>query len=125
MSCTCTPSGEVLAAHLAALGARMDALIASHHAVHAVAEANIERRLTDMNELREQIGTERGLYMTRTEIDSRINAATAEYHALAQRNLDRIARLELAASNLTGRLWAAGVAVTFVMAVVGMAIRYL
>lgn len=58
-------------------------------------------RLESMNEFRKQIDEERALYVKRDRLD-----------ALESNLAERIKVLETSAANMTGRLWAAGVALT-------------
>ena len=63
----------------------------------------MEYRLSQMNELREQINNERGIFLNR-ELFDRLHA----------QNNDRIMGLEQLKSNLEGRIWAIGGIVTVI-----------
>lgn len=72
---------------------------------------DLERRLSDMNRFREQILEERGLFVTTKEYD-------VQYEGLRL----RIEQLELAKSNMDGRLWVLGTVFTVVNAVISGAL---
>ncbi len=59
-----------------------------------IAKSNIELRLNAMNELREQINSERGKYLSRDVYD-RINDVTDK----------RLQALELFSANIQGKIW--------------------
>lgn len=126
------PLREYLEARLDGLGALMAAQVAGHLALHtseaeAVALARGVQAHKDErnNNWRSQLESERGLYMTRDAVESRIAVATTDYHALATANATRISLLEQGQANLTGRLWMAGAALTLVITMVGLGIRFL
>ncbi len=84
----------------------------AHQHVHemeqaAITEAKriIDVRLGDMNELRDQIDSERGRYVTRELYD--------EQHAVLRDQFDiRLKLLETAKSNMDGRLWMMGAGIS-------------
>ena len=90
-----------------------------HHAdekARDLAATDINRRLEGMNELRAQITSERGLYLSRELFDRE--------HAQLRESLDtRLKVLETSRSNLDGRMWAIGAAITFVVSLVVVAIN--
>jgi len=116
---------ELLESRFMQLEQRIEESQRTHSAVHAVAELNINRRLDEMNELRDQITEERGRYITRDQLDSRLGQTIAEYHALAERNAARLSILESQVSNLQGRLWAFGAAVTVLIAGAALLVKFL
>ncbi len=69
----------------------------------SLARQDVDRRLEAMNELRDQITSERGEYLTRTNYDVRHETL-----------IDRISILERARANLEGRMWVLGAVVIIV-----------
>ena len=82
-----------------------------------LAFTEINRRLDDMNELRNQIGTERGLYLTRELYDR-------EHKSLAESMDARLKILETNKSNLEGRMWAIGAIISVVVVGLQFAMHY-
>ncbi len=76
------------------------------------ARANIDRRLEGMNELRAQISSERGEYLTRTEYEAKHEALIARINALEQ-----------ARSNVEGRMWALGGIVVVIQVALAFAVK--
>ena len=76
-----------------------------------VASDNIDRRLDEMNELRAQINTERGAYLTRLE-----------YDAKHEQLVTRVQAMETTLAGLTGRITIlaalAGIMVSVIVSVV-------
>lgn len=80
------------------------------------AREQIDQKLEGMNELRMQITSERGLYVTREMFDRE--------HASLRETMDtRLKFLEGSANNLQGRLWAIGAAISFIVALTTIAIN--
>jgi len=73
-----------------------------------VARESIDRRLTEMNELRSQINSERGEFMTRAMFDAKFEALAAKIEVAADTLDARLNSLENARSNFEGRIWAVG-----------------
>jgi len=83
-----------------------------------IASKEIDRRLEGMNELRQQISTERGQYVLRSYYD--------EAHAQLRDTVDtRIKLLENFASNVQGRIWAIGAAVSAIVVAINLLLHYL
>jgi hypothetical protein len=83
----------------------------------ALAKAEIDRRLEGMNELRAQITDERGRYVLRDMYD--------EQHAQLRDNVDaRLKALENIKSNMEGRLWAIGAAISTAVVILNVALYY-
>ena len=78
----------------------------------------INIRLEGMNELRRQIDSERGVYISREVHDQQINA-------LREATDTRLKSLENAKSNLEGRLWMIGIAIGAVVTLVQLALYWL
>jgi chromosome segregation ATPase len=100
----------------------------------AKAEQSVNVRLEGMNELRAQINSERGSYLSRAEYDAKHEALAHAVDALersmiakidnAERTLaSRIASLENAQANMAGRLWAVGVGLTIMVVVINVALK--
>ncbi len=96
---------------------------AAHLEVHsmldralAMARDDVNRRLDGMNELRQQIASERGFYLSRELFDR-------EHSALRDAMDMRLKVLENRGSNLDGRLWAVGAVISFVVSAVVIAIN--
>lgn len=102
---------------------RLDEALRTHYETHKVAEANVNRRLNDMNELRDQITGERGLYVTGAVLDARIAQVTAEYRNFAESNATRINLIEKQVANWQGRLIATGAIIGFLVAVAAIVIK--
>lgn len=62
-----------------------------------IAKEEVDRRLEDMNQMREQIDRERGTFVTSSVYESKHEAVVA-----------RVNLLENARANIDGRVWAAG-----------------
>lgn len=54
--------------------ARMEERLISSEKALSVAKLDVDRRLAEMNEMRDQINTERGSYMSRTEFYAKYDA---------------------------------------------------
>jgi hypothetical protein len=81
-----------------------------------IAGADINRRLEGMNELRTQINSERGLYLSREVFDRE--------HAQLSREMDtRLKALETKGSNLDGRMWTVGTIMTIIITFTVLAIN--
>ena len=88
------------------------------------AAGNLEHRLEAMNELRDQINRERGLYLT-----SDVFHAETKAHAAADDrvhgNVDlRLRMIETTMANYAGRFWAVGILATLASLAVNLAIRF-
>ena len=105
----------------------------SHLREHAIVaemikktETQLNSRLEDMNSLRTQITSERGMYITRDAVDERMAAVNSKIderggsagtaiQSVQTQLAQRIEAMERANANLQGRLWALGVGLTIVM----------
>ena len=97
-----------------------DAHIAVHRAESEslrIAREDINRRLNEMNELRDQITKERAEFMRRDMFDR-------EHTALRDGTDGRLKILEQAKSNLDGRVWAIGAGITILTVLLQFAMRY-
>jgi hypothetical protein len=77
-----------------------------------LAMVRLNERLGEMNELREQITRERGIYLTRERYD-------AEHQLLAQ----RVSALELQNSKWSGSIWMLGAAISALVIIVNVALK--
>lgn len=85
-------------------------------AIRTAREA-IDRRLDEMNELRSQINSERGNYVQRDFYD--------EKHNSLKDTLDtRLKVLETAWSNMQGRIWMMGAAISAVVVAINLILRW-
>jgi hypothetical protein len=73
----------------------------------ALVSVDLDRRLDDMDRFRKQILDERGLFLT-----------VATYNENHEAMRQRIESLELAKSNMDGRLWVLGVGFTLINAAI-------
>ena len=79
----------------------------------SLARVEINRRLDEMNKLREQINQERGFYVTR------------DLHDKLEDSLDtRLKLLENTKSNIEGRLWMIGGIISAIVVLVDLFLRY-
>lgn len=83
-----------------------------------IASKEIDRRLEGMNQIREQINNERGMYVTREVYDE-------QHNALRDMMDTRLKVLETMKSNMEGRLWAMGAGVSAVVVAINVVIYYL
>ena len=100
----------------------------SHERAHSIergerdkAVTTIDNRLAEMNNLRDQINSERATYISRNELSLVTDKIDKQIDMLA----DRMLRIELGISNLQGRMAMAGIALTVLMFVVGIGARFL
>ena len=77
-----------------------------------------------MNQFRAQIQEERGEFLTKMEYESRHRELEVRLGTTKDATDKRISTLELAKSNMDGRLWALGAGVTVLTILVNMAFRY-
>jgi hypothetical protein len=96
---------------------RREVAEADYRAVE-IAKANVERRLTEMNEMRAQINSERGQYVTREMYDK-------QYEALRETMDARLKPLETIIANYQGRMLAAGAIITFVLGLLQVGLHYI
>jgi hypothetical protein len=75
---------RVLATRIDALEKISEERWASHLRVHEVAEQNVNRRLDEMNQLRQQINNERGSYVTRATDEARQEAQRKTIEGLSK-----------------------------------------
>ena len=88
------------------------------------AAASLEHRLEAMNELRDQINRERGLYLTSDVFHAETKAhAASDDRTHAQADL-RIRIIETTMANYAGRFWAVGIVATLAGLVVNLIIRF-
>lgn len=82
-----------------------------------IAKAGINARLEEMNNLRAQVESERGRYLSREVYD--------EQHAALRDGIDaRLKLLETAKSNLEGRIWMMGAGISGAVVVLNLILRY-
>jgi len=110
----------------AALETMMKTGVEAHHREHsqldtqkARDEADVNRRLEAMNELRSQINSERGLYVTRPLLDSQLEAL----HRQNQDNRTRLEELSRQLADIQGRFWMAGTALTFLSVLINVMLK--
>ena len=72
------------------------------------AVSTLEMRLGEMNQFRQQIQEERGAFMTKVEGESHHR----ELETKIDTNAKAVSALELAKSNMDGRIWMAGALIT-------------
>lgn len=130
---------EFLERGVQALGAQLSTYIETHRQEHAQlagqvegARRAVEARLDGMNELRSQITAERGLYVTRDYLDSRLNSmntriddGTKLANTHFETNSHRIQETERARANLDGRFAAWGLVLTAIAVIVPVLISIL
>jgi hypothetical protein len=97
----------------------------AHHRFHIVdkealvlARREIDRRLDEMNQFREQIAHERGEFMRRDMYDEQHNALRSEMDA-------RLKLLETNRSNMEGRMWAMGAGISVIAVGLNLLLHYL
>lgn len=92
-----------------------------------LATKNLEQRLHSLNEIREQINSERGEFVRRDYFEQKYDALSKEIDtgmtALAKDTDTRMKVIENTISNFQGRLWMIGAAITFVVVVVNLLLR--
>jgi hypothetical protein len=87
----------------------------------ALAATGVEKRLESMNEFRTQLNQQAGTFVTRLEIEDKIQAGNTTREVLVQ----RIETLEKINANLQGRFWAFSVGVTILSAGIGIALHFI
>jgi chaperonin cofactor prefoldin len=87
-------------------------------------QKDIDRRLEEMNQFRAQIQQERGEFLTKMEYESRHRELEVRLSTNKDAQDKRLNILELAKSNMDGRLWALGAIVTVLTVLVNIAFRY-
>lgn len=85
---------------------------------------DIDRRLEEMNQFRAQIQEERGEFLTKMEYESRHRELEIRLSTTKDGQDKRIGALELAKSNMDGRIWALGAGITILTVMVNMFFRY-
>lgn len=89
----------------------------AHEKVHALGTLDLERRLDIANKFREQIMEERGQFVPRQLYD--------EQHNSLRDAVDlRLKLLEQTKSNLEGRLWMMGAAISVLVVLLNLILRY-
>ena len=83
-----------------------------------LARKEIDRRLDEMNQFREQIAAERGEFLRREMYDEQHSAMRSEMDA-------RLKILETSKSNLEGRMWAMGAAISAIAIGMNLLFHYL
>lgn len=95
----------------------------------ALARQSIDGRLDEMNQLRAQISAERGFYVSREYYDQNHNSLRDSLMILinqhARESDTRLKLLETTKSNLEGRLWMMGAAISGVVIVVNFILYYM
>ena len=84
----------------------------------AMARDDVNRRLDGMNELRQQIASERGFYLSRELFDR-------EHSQLREQIDARLKILENKGSNLDGRLWMVGAMISLIVSLVIIALKFI
>lgn len=88
-----------------------------------LAAVDVNRRLAEMNQFREQLAEERGLYVTRSlhdvlektlgdKVDKLDKDLNGELDKLRNSMDDRLKALEIMRSNLEGKIWMMGAIIT-------------
>jgi len=109
--------------------AALDRLLSSHRVGHerehellmqAVEEfkSYLKSKLIEMNEVRAQIGEERGAYITRDALDARMAGIESHISALSQSMDSRLKAIETKVANYDGRLWMIGAVMTALMFII-------
>lgn len=112
--------------------------VQNHKEMHAadqravdLALATLEKRLESMNEFRAQLDRQAQLFVNRDYLTAQLGALTVgmdkDIETLgnrAARNEARLDTLEKNAANLSGRLWAAGVAVGFTFTLLSLFLKF-
>ena len=84
----------------------------------ALARTEMNRRLEGMNELRDQIQTERSGYVQRDMYDHE--------HATLRDSMDaRLKVLETGGANLQGRMWMMGAVISAILSLLMIALRFI
>jgi hypothetical protein len=83
----------------------------------ALARKEIDRRLNEMNQFRDQIERERGEFVRRDMYDEQHTALRVEMDA-------RLKLLESVRSNLEGRLWAIGAVIATLATAINLLLHY-
>lgn len=91
----------------------------------AAAAKSLEHRLSAMNEFREQLNKERGLYVTSEVHRAEIQAVSASTYASQKENDRRLGALEILMANYVGRFWALGVAVTLLTLAINVYLNFM
>lgn len=119
---------------------RLDTYQTSHQQIHDLMDVALDKaaeavnqRLGTMNELRDQINRERGVYVTIEVLDARLAMVTAQLDAIRQEVASQnessrreIGLLKNTIANMEGRAWALAVAFPLVIsALVSMTIKFL
>lgn len=82
------------------------------------ASVNLEQRLHSLNEIREQINSERGEFVRRDYFDQKYDALSKEFDT-------RMKAIESTLSNYQGRLWMIGAVIATVVALINVVFRYI
>lgn len=85
----------------------------------------MEKRLESMNEFRDQLRDQAATFVRREVLDTAMTGLTQRIEKSEDVFENRIARLELANANMTGRLTALGIAMGIIVVVVNVALRFL
>jgi hypothetical protein len=109
---TSSTTNDELAAEIRHLREVIDLRLASFEEARTLAAQRMDDRLVEMNQLREQISKERGLYLTRERFDS-------EHGTLG----NRVSALELQNSKWSGSIWMLGGAVSAIVILVNIALK--
>jgi hypothetical protein len=98
---------------------------AAHVTLHALekdavmlARKEVDRRLVEMNQFRDQIERERGEFMRRDMYDSKHSELRTEMDS-------RLKTLEMNKSNLEGRMWAMGAGITALAVGINLLMHFL
>ena len=81
----------------------------------------IDRRLREMNEFRQQLTNERATYVTRDMLDARLHT----FESKQDSTNDIVASIERKMANQEGRFWAMGVALSVAVIILNIALRFI
>lgn len=134
-------SGEATEARFQAVDRSTALAFAALDKATALAASAVEKRLESMNEFRQQLNDQASHFVTRVEIDDKMNAATAthgEYdrrlQMLEQKKLDvtvhealdmRLQAVEQATANIQGRMVAIGASIGAFTVLIEVALHFL
>jgi hypothetical protein len=90
----------------------------------SIALKGLERRLDEMNQFRAQIQQERESFVSKPEYDARNREVSTKIDAETKAMAARITVIEMAKSNLEGRVWMLGATLTGVTILLNLLFRY-
>ena len=121
------PTVQVLQERLKALENRLDEhnvvqqreILQAKETVHDTRQ-EMDRRLLEMNEFRQQLTNERATYVTRDMLDARLQAVESRQEAANE----IVSSIERKLANQEGRFWAMGVAFSVAVIILNIALRF-